>query len=104
MAHPGSILPLHVITNQWHWISDAYRTQTFYFVKFTDDKKPSYLGLGSDHPIPDAAPQRPLGFLIDLYREHSSKRPFCDSIFGLKEQMVALQLVMAQFNKQVLIN
>ncbi|XP_015762098.1 PREDICTED: PCNA-interacting partner-like [Acropora digitifera] len=65
-----------------------------------DDKKPSYLGFSSDHPIPDAAPQRPLGFLIDLYREHSSKRPFCDSIFGLKEQMVALQLVMAQFNKQ----
>ena len=83
-------------------MSNANRTRTFYFVKFTDDNKPSYLGFGSNHTIPHVTPQRPLEFLIDLYREHSSTRPFCDSIFGLKEQMVALQLVMAQLNKQVI--
>lgn len=29
------------------------------------------------------------------------KKPFCDSIFNLKEQLVALQLIMAQLNKEV---
>ena len=45
--------------------------------------------------------QSPVEFLISLYREHGSKRPFCDSIFDLKEQLVALQLVMAKLNKEV---
>jgi len=36
-----------------------------------------------------------------LYREHGTKKPFCDSIFDLKEQLIALQLVMAQLNKEV---
>ena len=40
-------------------------------------------------------------FLVNLYREHGNKRLFCDSIFDLKEQLVALQLVMAQLNKEV---
>lgn len=40
-------------------------------------------------------------FIINLYREHSTKKPFCDSIFNLKEQLVALQLIMAQLNKEV---
>lgn len=45
--------------------------------------------------------QSPVEFLISLYREYGSKRPFCDSIFDLKEQLVALQLVMAKLNKEV---
>ena len=45
--------------------------------------------------------QSPVEFLISLYREHGSKRPFCDSIFDLKEQLVALQLVMTKLNKEV---
>ena len=45
--------------------------------------------------------QRPVEFLINLYRQHGTKKPFCDSIFDLKEQLVALQLVMAQLNKEV---
>lgn len=45
--------------------------------------------------------QRPVEFLINLYREHGTKKPFCDSIFDLKEQLIALQLVMAQLNKEV---
>lgn len=45
--------------------------------------------------------QSPVEFLISLYREHGNKKPFCDSIFDLKEQLVALQLVMAKLNKEV---
>ena len=69
----------------------------------------AYLGFGFEsskflstcNSIPHAKLQSPLEFLIDVYREHSTKKPFCDSIFDLKEQLVALQLVMAQLNKQV---
>ncbi|XP_068747987.1 PCNA-interacting partner-like isoform X1 [Montipora capricornis] len=72
------------------------------------DNNIAYLGFGFEsskflstcNSIPHAKLQSPLEFLINLYREHSTKKPFCDSIFDLKEQLVALQLVMAQLNKQ----
>lgn len=41
-------------------------------------------------------------FLVNIFRRHCSKTPpFCRSIYGLTDQLLSLQLVMAQRNKQV---
>lgn len=79
-----------------------------YIYYFLDDNE-TYLAFGYQSseiqstckPLNNAKLQRPVEFLINLYREHGTKKPFCDSIFDLKEQLIALQLVMAQLNKEV---
>lgn len=80
------------------------------FLSFLDDHKATtYLAFGHQSSefqsaydsFKQASLQSSVEFLIDLYREHGAKKPFCDSIFDLKEQLVALQLVMAQLNKEV---
>lgn len=44
----------------------------------------------------------PLEFCVQIYRKHCSKSPpFCNSIYGLTDQLISLQLVMAQKNKEV---
>lgn len=81
------------------------------FVTSLDDHKPIYLAFecksakfqSVGDTFQHARLQSPVEFLINLYREHGNKKPFCDSIFDLKEQLVALQLVMAQLNKEVII-
>lgn len=81
-----------------------------YIYYFLDDNETTtYLAFGYQSsefqstckPLNNAKLQRPVEFLINLYREHGTKKPFCDSIFDLKEQLIALQLVMAQLNKEV---
>ena len=88
----------------------AFDKYTEVFLNFPDDVKATtylafryqgYDSTTSNDSFKQASWQSPTEFLINLYREHSTKRPFCDSIFDLKEQMVALQLVMAQLNKEV---
>ena len=74
-----------------------------------DNETTTYLAFGCQssefqstcNPLNNARLQSPVEFLINLYREHGTKKPFCDSIFDLKEQLIALQLVMAQLNKEV---
>lgn len=82
----------------------------YVFFIFLDDKETTtYLAFGYQSSefqgahdfFKQARLQRPVEFLINLYREHGTKKPLCDSIFDLKEQLVALQLVMAQLNKEV---
>lgn len=80
------------------------------FAFFLDDKETTtYLAFGYQDSefqstcdsLKHARLQRPIEFLINLYRQHGTKKPCCDSIYDLKEQLVALQLVMAQLNKEV---
>lgn len=80
------------------------------FASFLDDKETTtYLAFGYQDSefqstcdsLKHARLLRPIEFLINLYRQHGTKKPCCDSIFDLKEQLVALQLVMAQLNKEV---
>ena len=83
----------------------------FQYVTFSDGNKTTYIAFGYESSkfqstcdaFQHARLQSPVEFLINLYREHGNKRLFCDSIFDLKEQLVALQLVMAQLNKEVII-
>ena len=74
-----------------------------------DDKTITYLAFGYESSkfqrtrdsFQHGRLQSPVEFLVKLYREHGTKKPFCNSIFDLKEQLVTLQLVMAQLNKEV---
>jgi len=44
----------------------------------------------------------PIEFAVKIFRKHCSKTPpFCRSIYGLTDQLLALQLVMAQKSKMV---
>ena len=80
------------------------------FVASSDGNETTYIAFGYDSSkfqstrdaIQHAKLQSPVEFLVNLYREQGNKRLFCDSIFDLKEQLVALQLVMAQLNKEVI--
>lgn len=75
---------------------DNYETTTYLTFGYQSSEFQSTCNL-----LNNARLQSPVEFLINLYREHGTKKPFCDSIFDLKEQLIALQLVMAQLNKEV---
>ena len=113
---------MHVLINTGKaWIYTQFPNQKFCeqinlyklvleFTFFLDDNKTTtYLAFGYQssefqstcNSLKHVRVQRPVEFLINLYREHGTKKLLCDSIFDLKEQLIALQLVMAQLNKEV---
>ncbi|XP_031561210.1 PCNA-interacting partner-like isoform X2 [Actinia tenebrosa] len=55
-----------------------------------------FLGQCEEHSL-----LHPLELCVEIYRKHCSKSPpFCNSIYGLTDQLISLQIVMAQKNKE----
>ena len=71
-----------------------------------DERKTAFLKFGDSFDVKkeDSSPSSVcyvMEFLLKLYRRHCSKAVLCDSVLHLKDQLVALQLIMAQHNKKV---